>query len=227
MRRALLIFARRPCPGRVKTRLSPVLTPHEAAGLYDCMVRDVVARTAAQQVDARFLFFEDDGEAKGYFRGLDERLLLLPQEGAGLGERLANAFDVVFRRGFRIAAVIGADSPDLPVEFIKAAFEQLEAGAVDVAFGPTEDGGYYLAGLREPHPELFRDVPWSTEQVLAVSLQRASEIGLRPTLLPCWYDVDEPADLLRPGLLDEKNDVLRTRNFLKYNLDSRSKALRK
>jgi len=214
MNRALLIFARRPHPGRVKTRLSPFLTPEEAAGLYDCMVRDLLARTAALEVDVRVLFYEDDGEAEGYFRGLDERLLLMPQEGAGLGERLANAFTVMFIRGVRTVAVIGADSPDLPLAYIREAFDSLESGAADVVFGPTEDGGYYLAALPAPHPELFRDVPWSTNQVLAVSLQRAAEVGLRPALLPRWHDVDEPADLARPELQDEKNGACRTRNFL-------------
>jgi rSAM/selenodomain-associated transferase 1 len=215
MSRALLIFARRPYPGRVKTRLSPFLTPEEAAALYDCMVRDVVARTAALEVDVRFLFYEDDEEAKGYFRGVDEKLVLRPQDGAGLGERLASAFAEIFSRGFRTAAVIGADSPDLPLPYISEAFERLESGTADIVFGPTEDGGYYLAALKAPHPELFRDVPWSTENVLAVSLHRTDEAGLRPSILPCWYDVDEPADLGRPGLQDEKNGAGRTRKFLK------------
>jgi rSAM/selenodomain-associated transferase 1 len=215
MSRALLIFARRPHPGRVKTRLSPFLTPEEAAALYDCMVRDVVARTAALEGDVRFLYYEDDGEAEVYFRGVDEALHLLPQDGAGLGERLANAFAEIFRRGFRTAAVIGADSPDLPLSYINEAFERLESGSADIVFGPTEDGGYYLAALKAPHPELFRDVPWSTDEVLAVSLHRADGAGLRPALLPCWYDVDEPADLARPGLQDKENGACRTRKFLK------------
>ena len=215
MSRALLIFARRPHPGRVKTRLSPYLSPEEAAEFYDCMVRDVMARTAALEVDVRFLFYEDDGEAEGYFRGVDEKLVLWPQDGAGLGERLASAFAEIFSRGFRTAVVIGADSPDLPLSYISEAFERLESGSADIVFGPTEDGGYYLAALQSSHPELFLDVPWSTENVLAVSLHRTAEAGLHPFLLPCWYDVDEPADLGRPGLQDEKNGAGRTRKFLK------------
>ena len=215
MSRALLIFARRPYPGRVKTRLTPFLTPEDAAALYDCMVRDVVMRTAALEVDTRFLFYEDDGEAEGYFRGVDKGLLLLPQKGDDLGERLANAFALVFSRGIRTAAVIGTDSPDLPLAYLKEAFDYVESKAADVVFGPTEDGGYYLAVLQAPRPELFRGVPWSTDQVLDVSLQRAEEAGLRPKILPSWYDVDEPSDLERPGLYDEQNRAPRTREFLK------------
>ena len=214
MSRALLIFARRPSPGRVKTRLTPPLSPEEAAGLYDCMVRDVVARTAVLDVDHRFLFFEEERGAEEYFRGIDERLRLLPQEGEGLGERLINAFRMAFGRGYGTAAVIGTDSPDLPLSFLQEAFERLESGGVDVLFGPAEDGGYYLAGLRRERPEIFRGVPWSTDKVLEVSLQQASEAGLRAGLLPRWYDIDVPSDLARPELGDAAAGAPHTRDFL-------------
>lgn len=218
MTSALLIFARRPSPGRVKSRLSPFLSPQEAAALYDCMLRDVIARSAGLEIASRFLFYEDDEEAQGYFREIDDELLLLPQEGAGLGERLSNAFDEAFRRGFRKVAVIGTDSPDLPVTFIREAFLQLESGEAELLFGPTEDGGYYLAAMAAPHPELFREMPWSTDRLLAASLQRAAKLGLRSALLPQWYDLDEPADLERPGLLEEKGGALLTRQYLTKRL---------
>ena len=218
MTSALLIFARRPSPGRVKSRLSPFLSPQEAAELYDCMLRDVIARSAGLEIASRFLFYEDDEEAQGYFREIDDELLLLPQEGAGLGERLSNAFDEAFRRGFRKVAVIGTDSPDLPVAFIREAFLQLESGEAELLFGPTEDGGYYLAAMAAPHPELFREMPWSTDRLLAASLQRAAKLGLRSALLPQWYDLDEPADLERPGLLEEKSGALLTRQYLTKRL---------
>ncbi len=214
MSRALLIFARRPSPGRVKTRLTPFLSPLEAAELYDCMVRDLVTRTATLKLDARFLLYEDAERARAYFRELDEELLLLPQQGEGLGERLPNAFAEVFRRGYRTAAVIGTDSPDLPLSFIERAFERLESGAADVVFGPTADGGYYLAAVTADQPELFREIPWSTDQVMTVSLQRAEAAGLRPSLLPRWYDLDEPSDLARGELLNEQHDASLTRGYL-------------
>jgi len=214
MSRALLIFARRPHPGRVKTRLSSFLTPEEASELYDCMLRDVIARTALWEVSARFLFFEVHGDAEEYFRGIDERLVLQPQSGEGLGERLNQAFAEVFRCGFRTAAVIGADSPDLPITFVSEAFERLERVVADVVFGPAEDGGYYLLAMQAPHPELFREVPWSTDKVLEESLHRASSAGLRTSLLPVWYDIDEPPDLSRPHLRAEGNGAPRTRSYL-------------
>ncbi len=213
MPRALLIFARHPSPGRVKTRLSPFLSPQEAAQLYDCMVRDLVARTAALGVD-RYLLYEEGEGAEAYFREVGSGLLLIPQQGVGLGERLANAFTTLFSRGYGTLAVVGTDSPDLPLPFIQQAYERLESGEADVLLGPTEDGGYYLLALRGEEPELFREVPWSTEQVLEVTLQRAAEAGLRCELLPGWYDVDLPSDLTRPELADPGHDACRTRNYL-------------
>ncbi len=178
------------------------------------MVRDIVGRTAGLEVNARYLMYEDDEGAKDYFRELDEGLFLLPQVGAGLGERLANAFAQLFSRGYTTLAVIGTDSPDLPLAYMDEAFARLESGEEEVLFGPTEDGGYYLVALRCSHPELFQGVPWSTDKVLEVSLQRAAEAGLRAGLLPHWYDVDEPSDLTRSELLNGEHDACRTRSYL-------------
>ncbi len=214
MSRALLIFARCPQPGRVKSRLSPFLTPVESAELYDCMVRDLVVRTACLEVDDRYLLYEEGEGAVAYFRALGGGLILLPQQGEGLGERLANAFALLFSKGYTTLAVIGTDSPDLPLAFIQEAFERLDAGSVDVLFGPTEDGGYYLTAMQAPNPELFFEVPWSTDKVLEVSLLRATQAGLRSELLPLWYDVDKPLDLARAELNDTRHDACRTRNYL-------------
>ena len=214
MSRALLIFARRPHPGRVKTRLVPLLSPVEAATLYECMLRDVLARTRELAGMTRFLFYEDEPEAAGYFGGLDEGLQLLPQVGVDLGQRLADAFARIFAGGFPVAAVIGTDSPDLPLSFIDLAFAGLEAGRGDVVFGPAEDGGYYLAALKKPCPELFREIPWSTAAVLETSRTRAAAAGLNPLFLPRWYDIDVPSDLARPELHDEATGAPLTRQFL-------------
>ena len=215
MSRALLIFARRPHPGRVKTRLVPLLSPEEAATFYECMLRDVLTRTRGLAGVTRFLFYEDDPEAAGYFRELDVGLLLQQQVGFDLGQRLTDAFARVFAGGFPVAAVIGTDSPDLPLPFIEQAFSGLEAGRADVVFGPAEDGGYYLAALKKPCPELFREIPWSTGAVLETSRTHAAAAGLNPLFLPPWHDIDEPSDLARPELHDEANGAPLTRQFLR------------
>jgi glycosyltransferase A (GT-A) superfamily protein (DUF2064 family) len=95
--------------------------------------------------------------------------------------------------------VIGADSPDLPPDLLRAAFDALHPGpdAADVVLGPATDGGYYLIGLRWKEPRLFTDIAWSTPQVLAQTQERADSLGLRVHLLPEWPDIDTPDDLER------------------------------
>jgi hypothetical protein len=123
------------------------------------------------------------------------RATCLPQGPGDLGERLARAVGAAFVRGHRRVLVVGSDSPTLPSHLIAEALRRLEA--TDVVLGPAFDGGYYLLGLNRLEPALFRDVPWSGPEVLAVTAERARAAGLEVSLLPFWYDVDEPADLAR------------------------------
>ena len=113
---------------------------------------------------------------------------------------MATAFESAFDSGMEACCIIGTDSPDLPAEYIGKAFDHLDNDEVDVVFGPAEDGGYYLLGLKRCWPGLFQDIPWSTEAVLETSIKRAGKLGLRTILLPIWYDLDEMKDLRR--LLD-------------------------
>lgn len=99
--------------------------------------------------------------------------------------------------GHDCAIMVNSDSPTLPTGFIVEAIAALRAPGDRVVLGPALDGGYYLVGLKRPHPRLFQDIAWSTPDVLARTLDRAREIGLPAVLLPGWYDVDEPQDLLR------------------------------
>jgi rSAM/selenodomain-associated transferase 1 len=138
-----------------------------------------------------------------------------PQQGDDLGTRMAAAFRRVFADGYGSAVIIGTDSPDLPLTYIREACERLQQGDIDAVFGPSGDGGYYLLGMGKFHGGLFRDITWSSDRVLRESLQRAAAEGLRVALLPVWHDVDRPEDLMRPGLRDEDNGAPRTRNFLK------------
>ena len=130
-------------------------------------------------------------------------MLLQPQSGFDLGQRLTDAFARVFAGGFPVAAVIGTDSPDLPLSFIEQAFAGLEAGRGDVAFGPVEDGGYYLAALEHPARNCSGRFPGPPERCW----KRAGTVRLLPAaaaFLPPWHDIDEPSDLARPELHDEQ-----------------------
>ena len=121
---------------------------------------------------------------------------LLLQEGDNLGQRLDNALTRCFEIGYQRAVIMNSDGPTLPLDCLTAAFDGLRNGA-DVVLGPSDDGGYYLIGLRRPAPRLLREVRMSTPDVLTDTLRIAAEEGLRVELLPVWYDVDDGESLAR------------------------------
>jgi rSAM/selenodomain-associated transferase 1 len=217
-RPALIIFAKKPVPGTVKTRLVPPLTPENAAGLYACMLQDTLAMVATLSGVTPFLFFQDDPGAAGYFAAVSPDIVALPQQGDCLGERMRLAFREIFQRGFHEVVIIGSDSPDLPADYVRDAFALLGREPVDLVFGPSTDGGYYLLATRRVQDELFRDIPWSTGAVLETSIARARSAGLEVVMLPVWYDLDTPADLDRPGLRAADCPAARTAGFLRQTL---------
>lgn len=213
-KKALIIFAKRPVAGKVKTRLTPPLLPEEGAELYRCMLGDTLAKAARLAGLDQYLFYEEEARAAAYFSGIAGGMTCLPQQGRNLGERMAEAFRRLFAESYGAVAVIGTDSPDFPPEFVREAFRLLESGQADAVFGPSEDGGYYLLAMKRLHNGLFRDVPWSSGVVLQKSLEHAAAAGIRVVLLPVWHDVDTAGDLHRPELLDEGNGAPLTREFL-------------
>ena len=114
-----------------------------------------------------------------------------------LTARLTAVFDQLFRNGCDAAIMIDSDTPTLPTERLERAVAVMSGGGHDVVLGPSEDGGYYLIGLRRLHPELFEGMQWSTPTVLEETLRRGHALGLSATKLSAWYDVDTAADLVR------------------------------
>jgi len=200
VRNALLVVAKRPAAGQTKTRLTPPLSPEQAAALYECLLRDTLDLIRrVPDVQPAIAFLPDapqDGRARGYFAALAPDFELLPQEGADLGARLDNALSHTLARGYERVVIMNSDGPTLPVSSLAAAFEELGNGA-DVVLGPADDGGYYLIGLKRPAPRLLREVRMSTPTVLADTLALAAEEKLAVALLPAWYDVDDVASLER------------------------------
>jgi rSAM/selenodomain-associated transferase 1 len=173
------------------------------------MLIDTVSRVRSLKIDT-FIFY--DGDA-GFFQQQFPALQLIRQQGTSLGDRLQHAFATLCSLGYGPTVVIGTDAPDLPVSFLAQAFERISKDQ-DLVFGPAEDGGYYLVGLKAPCHSVFAEISWSTSQVLEQSLHRAQEAGLASSLLPAWYDVDSMDDLYRPGLLDPRSDAPLTREFI-------------
>jgi rSAM/selenodomain-associated transferase 1 len=215
MDKALLIFAKQPLPGKVKTRLSPPFSPQEAADIYRCMLSDTLAKVAGLPGVEIFLFFEPSCGAVDFFRENFPGIKIFPQQGEGLGERLKKAFEMVFGLGFESVAAIGTDSPDLPLLHLQEPFRLLQDEGADVVFGPAVDGGYYLVALGRSCPGLFRDIPWSTSRVLEESLEAASSLGLQVKSLPVWHDMDTVEDLKRFLAAGNPDYAPRTLSFLR------------
>lgn len=192
----LVIAAKAPVAGGVKTRLCPALAPETARDLYRCFLQDRLAEMGALEgVDVSVAYTPAD--ARDYFSGFAAGgFRLFPQRGNDLGARLSDIFQRKSAEGYAAIAVIDSDSPDLPRTIVAQSFKWLASGAADAVFGPCFDGGYYLAGLRRPRPELFQDIPWSTAGVLAKTLAIAAAGGLQTKLLSRWNDLDTFADLL-------------------------------
>jgi rSAM/selenodomain-associated transferase 1 len=201
---AVIVMAKAPRAGAAKTRLAPPLTPEEAARLAACLFADTVSAARGLGAVVVVAYAPTDGRAslEGALRlaltgETSGGLLWLEQRGEGLGERLEGVAGRAFAGGLGPLLFIGTDSPTLPPSFPAAALEGLAGGRADVALGPTEDGGYYAVGMREPAAGLFDSVEWSTPRAYAQTARNAVRLGLRLLELPAWYDVDTPEDLRR------------------------------
>lgn len=195
------IMAKAPRPGEVKTRLCPPLDPASAAELYRCFLLDKIEQVGLLAGTTPAIAYAP-AEAGSLFEKLAPGFVLIPQQGPDLGSRLANGFLEFFGRGYSGALMVDSDTPTLPVTLLERAVELLASPGADLVLGPSEDGGYYLIGLRSPRPELFRDIPWSTSEVLPETLRRARALDLSVASLASWFDIDTGADLarLREGL---------------------------
>lgn len=188
-----IVVAKRPAPGQTKTRLTPPLSPQQAADLYECFLHDtleLMRRVPDVQRAIAYLPIE----ARGYFAQLAPDFDLIPQTGDDLGARLDHALTHYLDQGYERAVIMNSDGPTQPIENLQNAFEAL-SDRTDVVLGPSDDGGYYLIGLKQPAPRLLREVRMSTPEVLSDTLALAQAEKLRVVLLPQWYDVDDVASL--------------------------------
>lgn len=202
--RAVIVFAKAPVPGRVKTRLAASIGDAHAVKIYRSLAEDTVS--ALRDGPWRLYVYVDPGhdtevEPMSALHGVQEWLgsdgleYRLQQPG-DLGARMSAAFGECFTRHEEVC-IVGTDLPGMDPTWVADAFEKLTDA--DVVLGPATDGGYYLMTLRGPAPELFRDIAWSTPDVLPTTLARATRAGMRVTRLPLRTDVDTVDDV--PGEL--------------------------
>ncbi len=197
LRAVVCVMARRPGTGAAKTRLAERLGEGERRDLYEAFLIDKLAQSASlKDVHVVIAVAPPDGvDSMEPWR--PPGASVIAQRGADLGARLEGVAADLFAAGARAVLIVDSDTPTLPTSFLEEAISALASPAVDVVFGPASDGGYYLVGLREPRPALFRGIPWSTSAVLRVSLAAADASAFRVHLLQSWYDIDRPADLDR------------------------------
>ena len=220
----LLIFTRYPGPGQAKSRLIPALGAEEAARLQRRM-SEATVQTArrlrnilqdSEVVEATVRICYTGGRAASFRAWLGEDLEYQRQADGDLGRRLQQAFELAFRprlahqscdgqecgtplkdrrlgNEIEMTLAVGSDVPRLTAELLREAMKKLTTH--DLVLGPAEDGGYYLLGLKEPQPELFRNIKWGSDQVAAQTSAAAARLGLTTAFLPPLPDIDRPADL--------------------------------
>jgi uncharacterized protein len=186
---ALIVIAKAPVPGRVKTRLTPPFTLAEAAALAEAALCDTLAAVSRAAVARRVVAL--DGEPG---RWLPPGFDVIAQRGAGLDERIAWALtDACAPRPVPVV-LIGMDTPQVTPELLTAAAAPLADGTADATFGPAQDGGFWLLGLRQVDPALVLGVPMSQPDTGAAQLARLRQAGLRVAMQPVLTDVDTAAD---------------------------------
>lgn len=182
---ALIIFQKNAIVGKVKTRLAATVGDERAFEIYNWLTSYTHQVARGIKVD-KFIFYSDfiPDQAADEHPGYRFEI----QSGADLGERMENAFSVLFAGGYSNVVIIGTDCPDLKVSDLTSAF--LILGQNDLVFGPARDGGYYLLGMRRFFPELFREIPWSTPRVLELTLDIADSSRMDYEFLKIHSDVD-------------------------------------
>lgn len=185
---ALIIFAKNPIKGKVKTRIASFIGEDKALEIYKKLLNIAYNNTKSINID-KYLFMTDYPDKELF----DNSYFQLVQNGKDLGEKMRNAFDYVFRLGYSKVCIIGTDCPNLSYHIIKDAYNQLDKA--DIIIGPAKDGGYYLMGMKFLHEFLFCNVEWGTEKVQNQTFNNISSAGLSYSLLEELVDVDTFEDL--------------------------------
>ena len=190
----LILFIRYPQPGKVKSRLAATLGTRKAAHVYRLCCEIIFSELEGlpESVE-KYLFYSDPEDREQVINWVGNKFLTAPQVGGDIGRRMADAFSKVFQQGAAKSILIGADLPDLSAAVVEEAIAALDES--DIVLGPSHDGGYYLLGMKRIHEDLFKDIPWGTEQVLERTREKVRNLALSCSLLPVLRDIDTGEDL--------------------------------
>jgi len=190
---AVAIMCKTPRPGLSKTRLSPPLHPEECAEISGCFIRDLAGTISHLTIEGQsngYAVYTPRGSERDLQRLLPFGFGMVPQCDGDFGARLYRGIVDLLAIGHAGAILVNSDSPTLPRSILRAAVQAVLEGD-RVVLSPALDGGYTLIGLSRPHHHLFADIPWSTDAVYRLTLQRAQEINLPVSVVDGWYDVDD------------------------------------
>lgn len=190
----VIVFAKAPITGRVKTRLAASLDVAIVVNLYRNFVKDIIEKITTAGHDIK-IFYDPPGTEPVMRNWLGNGHAFLLQKGTDLGQKMKNAFETIFKSGFDRAVLMGTDIPDLPEKIISDAMAELEIH--DAVIGPAVDGGYYLIGFRAHTflPAVFEEKSWGTSAVYQKTMRNLTAANMNVHQLPKWRDVDEYDDL--------------------------------
>lgn len=187
---SLIIFVKNPALGKVKTRLAASIGDKKALKIYNQLVQHTQKITADVEAD-KFVYYSEKVEDNDLW--VKENYTKKTQSGADLGERMLHAFTEIYKINKSPICIIGSDCFEVTTDILHQSFKELAMN--DIVIGPSKDGGYYLLGMNEVHPELFENVSWSTELVKTQTLSIANTLNLSVSLLPMLNDIDTLEDL--------------------------------
>ncbi len=188
------ILAKHWSPGRVKTRLADFCGEQRAAQLHRAFLESTLCRFASV-AERHVLCFTPEQTRADFEEISGGHWKLLAQVSGDLGERIASYFQEAFASGSERVVLVGADAPSLPIASVTAAFRALEQH--DLAFVPSEDGGYCLIGATRPVEPVTTNIRWGSESVWEQTREKFSTLNWSAKILPSWYDIDHEKDLLR------------------------------
>ncbi len=193
---AIIVMTKVPGSADVKTRLRPLLSESQSVELARCFLTDTITNLTPVFENRIIAFTPEDG--RDAIETVVGGHIYILQRGGDLGQRLDAAIADAFEMGFGPVIVIGTDSPTLRPEYLTQAVFHLRSGEDGVAIGPTDDGGFYLIGVSRPQEGIFDGVTWSSDKTCEPTVANIENIGdVDLLVLPRWYDVDEPEDLVR------------------------------
>ena len=188
MKNALIIFARNPVMGKVKTRLAEKLGEKKAYDIYIMLLGNIYKKTKDLNYE-KYLFLSEDFDENLFDSGYKQVI----QKGADLGEKMYNAIETALNEGMENVILIGTDIPDLDPKIFDEAFDKMSFD--DIVIGPAKDGGYYLIGVKVPMKFLFENMKWSNENVLKNTIERIKREKKSYYLLKELNDIDTEEDL--------------------------------